>query len=240
MTKELELELVKAIYNYYVEYEKDKIIAVYSFSTSGSYQFFLDYKLNNGQILETRISPRGINAEINIIHSFFKEKIDSVNKFNKVTIEITSETGYEIHYEWNKQKELQEKIDSANVFYQWANDTMMNRIFDYEMENNLLTPNYDEDGDLIDYQDSWDKGLFEFSINENKIAHKITLFKDKIERNLPMPLPEYFTTGLLEHYTVTNTELTNEWEPWNTITIKSPNNSIPYNEWKDYVKYSLE
>ncbi len=155
-------------------------------------------------------------------------------------IKIQSDGTFTENYYWDSSKELQDKLIAAKYFYQWVNDTMMNRIFEYEKENNLLTPNYDEEGDLIDYKESWHSGIFTFNIVNSKVDYVIELVKDGISRKLPMPLPEYFVNGLLEHYQITNEELTDDWQSWNTLVIKSPHNSIPYDSWEEYVTYSLE
>jgi hypothetical protein len=237
----IEQKIVNVFLNYYVEKtDRKKLIAIYDFNTSGSFKFYLHYVLDNGETVKTKLSIRNIVNELQAVVKIFHDKINSNERFNNVEFNIVSKDEFEITYKWNEQKEIKEKKDSANIFFQWTNDTMMNRIFDYEKENDLLTANFDEDGDLIDYQNSWDNGLFEFTINENKVSHKITLSKNEMKRNLPMPLPEYFITGLLEHHLITNKELTDEWKPWNKLVIKSPHNDIPYHKWKDYVEYSLE
>jgi hypothetical protein len=55
-----------------------------------------------------------------------------------------------------------------------------------------------------------------------------------------MPLKDYFIEGILEHHQITNTELSDEWKSWNTLIIKSPHNSIPYDKVNEFVSYILE
>ncbi|WP_117883430.1 hypothetical protein [Aureibaculum luteum] len=199
------------------------------------------YYLLSEEFIRLDVKPKEYKFFTNYNRELYLENLnDKSKRFNKLELIIFPDGHYKENYFWDEKKEIADKLMAAEFFYQWTNDTLMNRIFEYEKDNELLKPNYDENGDLIDYQESWDRGLFLFIINNNIISHKITLYKNSIERDLPMPLPPYFIKGLLEHQLVTNTELTNEWKPWNRLLINSPHNSIPYDKWQEYVEYSLE
>ncbi|SEB38461.1 hypothetical protein SAMN04489761_0337 [Tenacibaculum sp. MAR_2009_124] len=161
-------------------------------------------------------------------------------RFNKLEVSIDEKGNYKESYSWDNYKEREDKIIAAKYFFQWLNETMMNRIFEYEKENDLLTPNYDEDGDFVDYQSSYEKGVFTFTIKDNSIIHEIELLKGGVNRKSPMILPIYMEKAILEHFNMTNNDLRNEWDSWNKLVINCPHNSIPYDKWSDYVFYSLE
>lgn len=176
-----------------------------------------------------------------LVNEKYKSVInDSLKRFNRVEIKLFPDGNQIEKFWWDDKKEIENKLNSASVFYQWLNETMMNRIFDYERDNNLLTPVYNEDGDFDYHESSWDNGLFEFKVLCDKINHLITLIKDGNSRILNMPLPEYIDKAILEHHEITNNELKKEWDPWNILIIKSPHNDIPYNDWKQYVTYKLD
>ncbi|RZS98984.1 hypothetical protein [Aquimarina brevivitae] len=176
-----------------------------------------------------------------LVNEKYKSVIsDSLKRFNRVEIKLFPDGNQIEKFWWDDKKEIENKLNSANVFYQWINETMMNRIFDYERDNNLLNPVYDEDGDFDYHESSWDNGVFEFKILSDQINHLITLIKDGNSRILNMPLPEYIEKAILEHHEITNNELKKEWDPWNILIIKSPHNDIPYSDWKQYVTYKLD
>ncbi len=176
-----------------------------------------------------------------VISEKFESKINNPKlRFNKIEVLFREDGSYTENYFWDEEKEKEDKAMAAKYFYQWLNETMMNRIFDYEKENNLLTPFYDEDGSVSEYESSWDEGIFVFNLMNNTVEYTIELIKNGTVRNLSMPLPEYIKDALLEHYEITNKELQDVWLPWNKLVIKSPNNSIPYDEWENFVTYSLE
>lgn len=113
-------------------------------------------------------------------------------------------------------------------------------IFEFEKDNNLVPTQFDADDDL-EYLSSWDSGLFTFHVNEkNELEYKIVLTKDGKERILEMPLKDYFIEGVLEHYRITNTELSDEWKPWNTMILKSLHNDIPHDKRGEFVSYFME
>lgn len=211
-----------------------------NFTRSGGYGVKSYYSEKGIDFQKFSISLVEFYPSIEEIINRFHELKKTEDRFNKVLILIKKNSEVDIAYTYDIEKIRVEKLNNSLVFYQWANETLMNRIFDYEKEHNLLKPIYDEDDDLVDYENSWDSGVFTFKIVNNKLDYTIELIKDGISRNLPMPLPEYFVNGLLEHYQITNEELKEEWQPWNTLVIKSPNNDIPYNSWEEYITYSFE
>jgi hypothetical protein len=200
----------------------------------------IGYVNKNQEFIEKYVRLREIVPITNELRESFVAKKNSSQKFNKFYIRISANGSYEENFIWDYEDDLKDKLESANVFYQWLNETMMNRIFDFEKENDLLTPVHDDDGEFDYYESSYDNGMFCFQIKEKTIRHEIKLVKNEIERDLSMPLPEYITEGILEHHKITTEELSKEWASWNKLTIKSPHNSIPYDKWKEYVTYSME
>ena len=131
-------------------------------------------------------------------------------------------------------------LNNAEVFYQWVNERMMSMIFEYEKDNDLVPTEYDSDGDL-EYLSSWDSGVFTFHIDKNNnLVYKVVLTKDGKERTLDLPLRDYFVEGILDHYKVTNNELSDDWKPWNTMILKSLHYDIPYDKREEFVNYILE
>ncbi|MET3539249.1 hypothetical protein [Chryseobacterium limigenitum] len=170
----------------------------------------------------------------------YNESKNTVDKFNRYKLILKSDKTYSEKYWWNAEEDKQDLLAGAEVFFQWANDRMMSMIFEFEKDNDLLPTHYDGDGDL-EYLSSWDSGVFTFHINDkNELEYKIILTKDGKERILEMPLKDYFIEGIFEHHKITNTELSDEWKPWNTLIIKSPHNSIPYDKVGEFVSYILE
>lgn len=179
-----------------------------------------------------------INDLINSIRNKYNSHIDDLNRrFNKYQIELYSD-GEVVEKEWwDSEKEKKDLLDGAEVFYQWVNERMMSMIFEYEKDNNFIPTHYDSDGDL-EYLSSWDSGVFTFLINDKReLDHRIELVKDGKKRLLNIPLEEYFVQGILEHHQVTNTELSDEWKPWNTMILKSLHNDIPYDKREEFVTY---
>ncbi|MNE50152.1 hypothetical protein D3C80_1447130 [compost metagenome] len=70
--------------------------------------------------------------------------------------------------------------------------------------------------------------------------YKVVLTKDGKERTLDFPLKDYFVEGILDHYKVTNNELSDEWKPWNTMILKSLHYDIPYDKREEFVSYILQ
>jgi len=180
----------------------------------------------------------------NLINSILNKYDSNINdlkrRFNKYQIEIYP-NGEDTEKEWwDSEKEKKDLLDAAEVFYQWVNERMMSMIFEYEKDNDLVPTEYDSDGDL-EYLSSWDSGVFTFHINEkNNLEYKVVLTKDGKERTLDLPLRDYFVEGILDHYKVTNNELSDEWKPWNTMILKSLHYDIPYDKRDEFVSYILE
>lgn len=187
------------------------------------------------------ISFDEIDNLINSILNKYDSNINDLNRrFNKYQIEIYP-NGEDTEKEWwDSEKEKKDLLDAAEVFYQWVNERMMSMIFEYEKDNDLVPTEYDSDGDL-EYLSSWDSGVFTFHINEkNNLEYKVVLTKDGKERTLDLPLRDYFVEGILDHYKVTNNELSDEWKPWNTMILKSLHYDIPYDKRDEFVSYILE
>ena len=182
-----------------------------------------------------------IDDLINSISDDYDKNLNDLSKrFNKYQIEIYFNGEILEKKWWNSEKEKQDLLDYAEVFYQWVNERMMSMIFEYEKDNNLVPTQFDEDGDL-EYLSSWDSGVFTFHINkENTLEYKISLIKDGKERVLDMPLKDYFIEGILEHYRITNTELSEEWKHWNTMVLKSLHYDIPYDKREEFVSYIMQ
>ncbi|WP_369012802.1 hypothetical protein [Flavobacterium anhuiense] len=178
---------------------------------------------------------------INSIRNKFYSNVDDFSKrFNKYQIEIYPDGEVTEKEWWDSEKEKKDLLDSADVFYQWVNELMMSMIFEYEKDNNLIPTQYDSDGDL-EYLSSWDSGVFTFHINKNNnLVYKVVLTKDGKERTLDLPLRDYFVEGILDHYKVTNNELSDDWKPWNTMILKSLHYDIPYDKREEFVNYILE
>lgn len=231
--------LVSEIKNCYKEFEYDKLIVDYIFTIEGSYNFIVNYRKDNTD-KESEISNKPIRSTVRMMAEVFEEKMNSINKFNRVKIEINLDGTYSEKYWWDSGKEKQDLLNYADVFYQWVNERMMSMIFEHEKDNNLVPTRFDDDGDL-EYLSSWDSGVFTFHINKkNELEHKIVLTIDGIDRILEMPLEDYLIEGILQHYQITNSELSDKWKPWNTLIIKSPHNSIPYDKADKFVSYTLE
>ena len=198
------------------------------------------YEIKNKEEVYFRPKPKEYREFSDEIYELYNSLFSTKDKFNSVIIEISPEGLHSEKYFWDSEKEKQDLLEGADVFYQWVNERMMSMIFEYEKDNNLAPTQYDSDGDL-EYLSSWDSGVFNFHINEkNNIECKIVLTKDGKERILNLPLKDYFIEGILEHYRITNTELSDEWKPWNTMILKSLHYDIPYDKRDEFVNYILE
>ncbi|MBZ4043854.1 hypothetical protein [Flavobacterium hibisci] len=234
-----EQEIVNAFCNYYIEELYDLLEVKFIFTLGGSYDIYTSY-YKDGNKINTDLDGRELFFYENQVSNFFKSKIATKEKFNIVIFKIKDSENYSISYHWENSKEKQDLLNYAEVFYQWVNERMMSMLFEYEKDNNLLPTQYDDDGDL-DYLSSWDSGIFTFHIsNKNELKHNIVLTKDGKERTVEMPLKDYFIEGLLEHHSITNNELSDEWKPWNTMILKSLHYDIPYDKREEFVSYLLE
>ena len=231
--------LVEQVIKNYTEFDYDKLVVEYIFTLQGSYNFIVTY-MNGPNSTESEISDKAIRDTARQMIEKYNQLKDSSRKFNHVKIVVNKDGSYSELYWWDIQKEKQDLLDYAEVFYQWVNERMMSMIFEYEKDNNLIPTQYDSDGDL-EYLSSWDSGVFTFHINEeNDLEYKVSLTQDGKERILDLPLKNYFIEGILEHYKVTNTELSDVWKPWNTMILKSLHYDIPYDKREEFVSYIIE
>ena len=231
-------------YNDILEKLKDtnwkKFNAIFNISKGSIGYNKIEYIDENDVVSFIWIEFSAINDLVKSIRNKYNSNIDDLNKrFNKYQIEIYS-NGEVIEQEWwDSEKEKKDLLDGAEVFYQWVNERMMSMIFEYEKDNDLIPTGYDSDGDL-EYLSSWDSGIFTFYINEkNNLEYKVVLTQDGKERILDLPLRDYFVEGILDHYLVTNNELSDEWKPWNTMILKSLHYDIPYDKREEFVSYLL-
>ncbi|MET3539250.1 hypothetical protein [Chryseobacterium limigenitum] len=198
------------------------------------------YEVINNEQVSFRPKPKEYREFSDEIYERYNSLFSTEDKFNSAVIEIDPDGAYSEKYFWDSEQEKQDLLGGAEVFFQWANERMLSLIFEFEQDNNLLPTQLDAD-DELEYLSSWDSGVFTFHVNEkNEVEYKIVLTKDGIERVLEMPLKDYFIEGILNHYQITHTILSDEWKPWNTLIIKSPHNSIPYDKVDEFVRYILE
>ena len=173
-----------------------------------------------------------------IFHKYLKE--EKKRDFNQVKIRVTK-NDYEIIYERNEEKIIKEKQDSALLFPAFLYERMRTLIYEYEVTNNLRKPIYNEDGEIYDYENSWDEGLFTFVLDvKNKtIQHTIQLSFKGVTRIVPMPLETFFQEAFFYHHEITHNLLKEFWQPWNKVVLTAPKNIIPLNKEQDYIEYSL-
>lgn len=230
-------EILNIINKFFKEKDWDKILIEIDFTESGGYEPQLTIIKGDEKSLWGEFELFDI---ADIIHKKQKEVLNTSEKFNKAKIEIYSDGTYSEYYWWDSGLQNQDLLNYADVFYQWVNDRMMSMIFEFEKDNDLVPTQYDADGDL-EYLSSWDSGVFTFHIDKkNSLEYKIVLIKEGKERVLDMPLKDFFKEGMLEHYKITNTELTHEWKPWNTMILKSNHNDIPHDKRNEFVSYVME
>ncbi|URM35205.1 hypothetical protein [Flavobacterium anhuiense] len=198
------------------------------------------YEIKNDEEVPFRPKPKEYRDFSDELYNLYNSSFLTNDRFNSVLIEININGQYSEKYMWDSQQEKQDLLDGAEVFYQWVNERMMSMIFEYEKDNDLVPTEYDSDGDL-EYLSSWDSGVFTFHIDKNNnLVYKVVLTKDGKERTLDLPLRDYFVEGILDHYKVTNNELSDDWKPWNTMILKSLHYDIPYDKREEFVNYILE
>ncbi|TDT46997.1 hypothetical protein CLV90_1064 [Maribacter spongiicola] len=233
-------ELLNQIRDLTREYDWINIRLELNFTITGGYGLKSSYLSESGKYETLPISLRLLRPHLKEIIDRFTDTKNTDTQFNQVVLSIDKDFNLKTDYLFNQEFIQVQKINNSKVFYQWLNETMMNRIFEFEKENNLLKPVYDDHGEFDYYESSYDNGVFSFLIKENKVSHNLELIKNGASRDLNMPLPDYVNNGILEHHQITNTELKKEWKPWNKLTIKSPHNDIPFDKCREYVKYSME
>ncbi|MFH6991180.1 hypothetical protein [Flavobacterium sp. FlaQc-48] len=231
-----EQDAIKAFYDYYTEFPYKVLEIKFTFTLGGSYDIEVHY-CDDGTRKETALEARELFVYEYFICQIFKNRINTNDQFNLVIFQIQNSGLYASEYKWENSKARENLLDYAAVFYQCVNERMMSMIFEYEKDNGLLQIQNDADGDL-EYLSSWDSGVFTFSINEkSSLEHRVLLAKDGKERLLELPLKAYFTAGILEHHKITNTELSDEWKPWNRMILKSLHYDIPYDKREEFVTY---
>lgn len=161
--------------------------------------------------------------------------------FNLVILTINKDS-YTVDFEKNKEQVIKEQQESALIFSNYLYERMRSQIFEYEQANNLLIPTYDEDGEFLEYKDTWDKGVFTFIVNSKteEIKYTIELFKNGIKRLVPIELNKDYKESILYHHKLTHNELKKYWEPWNKIILKAPGDFIPLGKEQEYIEYSQE
>lgn len=230
-------ELIEYFKSLLISIKWQKAEATIGFSESNSYGCS-SLKYTNDNI--TSIIALD-NFEVSpLLRKIFNEYLYGEKKrdFSEVILTITS-SDYTVEYKMDDEKIKKEKAANARFFPNYIYEGMRSQIFDFEKENNLLTPVYTEDGDLDYYEDSWDTALFTFIIVNGKLIYNIELFKNDTKRILDIPLKETFKNEIFQHHRVTHNLLKNEWYPWNKMVVKGPKTIIPVGEEQDYVEYSL-
>ncbi|MDX8553260.1 hypothetical protein MK851_06410 [Tenacibaculum sp. 1B UA] len=159
--------------------------------------------------------------------------------FNKVIITITKED-YSVEYEMDEEKIIEERQSSALLFSNYLYESMRTQIFEHEQANNLLIPIYDEDGEFLEYEDTWDRGVFTFIVDSKaeEIKYTIELFKNGIKRLVPIELTKDYKESILYHHKLTHNELKKYWQPWNKIILTAPGDFIPLGKEQEYIEYS--
>ncbi|WP_109299152.1 hypothetical protein [Aquimarina sp. AU474] len=233
----MNIEINKKLFEILENVEWDKAIFTTQYSKSGSSNPKIMFSYQN------ELNPLGgfgVFDISEIIDEKYNKLInDQVNRFNKVEIEVFSNGKQNEKFWWDEEKEKLDKLNTANVFYQWINDKMIMSIFEYEQKNDMIPTYIDDDGEL-QYDNSWDNGVFVFKIKGGKLNTYIKLTKDLKERVLLMPISNEFEKAFLEHFRITNEELKDDWEKWNVLEVKSPHNSIPYDTFDEYISYTYD
>lgn len=177
----------------------------------------------NGE--EINIKSFDIFKPHKLVKNEYKSVLNTKEKFNYFKYKINKNKEDETLIIWNELDSLIEKQNSALVFYDWINERMMTLIYEAEFPNGPTAQ--DADGDPL-YETTWNSGIFIFQIKESELTSDITLIQKEESRKLKIKFPKPFIQALLEHQITTNFgELKDLWEPWDTLKIVSPHNSIP-------------
>jgi len=179
---------------------------------------------------------------LNIVKNVFRDYITGKKKrdFNEIYINITKED-FSVVYEMDTERIKKDNQESALIFSHYVYERMRSDLFEFEIANNLLTPIYGEEGEVSDYEESWDSGLFTFIVNADDkiIHHKIEVSLNGKKRIVPLELEEYFKEAIFTHYEETHGELKEYWKPWNKIVVTAPESVIPLGKEQEYIEYSL-
>ncbi len=177
-----------------------------------------------------------------ILHSIFGDYLQGKKErhFNEVLIRIVKDD-FSVEYRVNEERIKKSKQESALIFSNYLYERMRSQILEYEINNSLLTPIFNDRFEVYDYKVSWDSGLFTFIVDEKtkKIYHEIELYFEGEKRIVPLELEEYYKESIWYHYELTHGELKEFWEPWNKMVVTAPKNFIPLGRDKEYIKYSL-
>ncbi len=177
---------------------------------------------------------------LEVFHEYIFEGKE--RSFNKVILTITKDS-FDVNYEMDEEKIIKEKQSSALIFPNSLYEGMRTQIYEYEIANNILVPIYDEDEgiEILDYESSWDGGLFTFIINTKtkEVEYTIALFKDGVKRIVPLAISKEYKAGILHHHEVTHGVLKEYWKPWNKIVLTAPEQFIPLGKNQKYIEYSL-
>ena len=231
-------DLVNYIKNELKQEKWDYITCEVFFHEKGSYGNSVKY------FFEEKVFDYATNAfeVIPILRKIFSNIINGSQKgdFNKAIITIYDDD-YSVVYKMDEEKVIDDKQKSALVFPNFLYEKMRSQIYEYELNNNLLTPIHDDDGKIYDYEESWDSGLFTFilDLKNRTIEHTIELFKDGIKRVIPIKLSDFLIEEIFAHHEITHGALKENWQPWNKIELTAPKNFIPLGKDQEYIKYSI-
>ncbi|MGG8495177.1 hypothetical protein ACQY1Q_02065 [Tenacibaculum sp. TC6] len=230
--------LVDYIRNKLKVYKWIRIIIKIEFHNSGSYGASVSYFED-----EKEMKYITDNFEIDpILIGIFKKYRQGIVKrnFNKVFITIKEED-YFVSYEMDEEKIKNEKQKSSLIFPNYLYERMRTQIYDYELDNNLLIPVYNDRFEVYDYKVSWDSGLFTFIVDEKskQIYFEIEVSFHGEKRVIPLELIDSYKKSIWYHYELTHGELKEFWKPWNKMVVTAPENFIPLGKDQEYIQYSL-
>ncbi len=213
-------ELKESLVSIVNEEDWDKIEYIGKFREGGSNPFVTIFKLDQ----EIKLTSFDVFKPHRIVKNEYKKLLNTANKFNYFKVLIDKELVVTITQEWRESDFIEQKNNSALVFYDWINERMMSIIYENEFPNGPTAK--DIDGDPL-YESTWEEGKFTFRVEGKYIKPHIILIKDGIERVMNLEYPDFFFPAILEHHEITNTgELKDLWKPWDTIKLISPHNTI--------------
>jgi hypothetical protein len=212
--------LLRAVEN--LDWKKIKFSTKISDSGSSRPAMFIeDYE---GEIRPFRPSPKNLIFDIDDIATtnFNTYKTDPSTRFNKVEFEVYRDGSYTANYYWDEAEDKAQKLKTAEVFPHWLNDRMISLLF---------SAGY---GD----EESWQNGVFRFTVMPPDVNVKIKLYNQEVASEAFVTLPQFIIEDIISHYEITNNGLLSDtWQKWNIIILKSPHNTLDLE--KD-VEYRLE
>lgn len=200
-------KLVQIILNSITSNNWNGINVIFSFTQSGSigWEAILD---NNPIYLDPfDLSPalKGFRAAFNQV------KEDSALHFNKITLSIKSDRSYHITSWWDDEEVKKDKLAWSNVLPQWLNDRLLSVIYQAGYDDKI----------------NWQRGEFTFTIQQSKLNFDGIIYDGQTPVPIDIRLPNFVVEGVLDHYQITNEGiLKDQWQPWNQLIIRSPNNSL--------------